>query len=422
MQYTVRDGNAVAFSEQFYKALATGKSIDTAVCEGRQGIFQRAGGTERDWGVPVLYLQTERSVLFPMPRRPLQINLALAFSALTLFTLGFWMHFYPLVSHSALQLMGKAGLSLGALAGVYALLRLAGSIVWKAGYQSEQDSLIERLMRYRHTRKILWVSCAALLGLWATTNSVYFILDHEDMESVNISVWTSEDETWKEFPQLLMTRADGRTLAGGPVLFRLPPGHLFLRVEDPVGWRVRDELETIQPRPWKSINLNASGDLQIENTYPIRLVFRNNLHQLFSRPGNRDSTTSYQLEISYGEEKQDLPYELGKGVVYFGAQMQVLKRQLDSETIDQRRAELEKCLPPGADAVAMMQQWGPEDENRRHFVEVPKLKEKKPVKVKVFETVQGEPPRLVADKTLKPEKLQANQLNLFCLSKRPGSS
>jgi hypothetical protein len=68
MQYTVQDGNAIAFSRRFYRALAAGQSIDAAVTDGRLAIYNRGSEDERDWGVPVLYLRAEEGVLFPVPR------------------------------------------------------------------------------------------------------------------------------------------------------------------------------------------------------------------------------------------------------------------------------------------------------------------------------------------------------------------
>jgi hypothetical protein len=67
MQYTIRDANAIAFSRQFYRALAAGQPVDAAVTEGRLAIFNQADDSERDWGVPVLYLRAEEEegVLFP---------------------------------------------------------------------------------------------------------------------------------------------------------------------------------------------------------------------------------------------------------------------------------------------------------------------------------------------------------------------
>jgi len=67
MQFRIRDGNAVAFSRAFYRALAAGQSIDGAVADGRLAVFTRAEGDERDWGAPVLHLRAADGVLFPSP-------------------------------------------------------------------------------------------------------------------------------------------------------------------------------------------------------------------------------------------------------------------------------------------------------------------------------------------------------------------
>ena len=65
MQYAIGDRNAIAFSRRFYGALAAGETIDAAVTDGRQSIFNRSDMDKRDWGVPVLYLRTPGGVLFP---------------------------------------------------------------------------------------------------------------------------------------------------------------------------------------------------------------------------------------------------------------------------------------------------------------------------------------------------------------------
>jgi hypothetical protein len=67
MQYAIGDRNAIAFSQRFYSALASGMTVDAAVTDGRQSIFNRSDLDERDWGVPVLYLRTSGGVLFPRP-------------------------------------------------------------------------------------------------------------------------------------------------------------------------------------------------------------------------------------------------------------------------------------------------------------------------------------------------------------------
>jgi hypothetical protein len=67
MQFSIQEENAIAFSRQFYLALARGLSIDAAVEEGRLAIPRK---DERDWGVPVLYLQSDEGVLFPALAQP----------------------------------------------------------------------------------------------------------------------------------------------------------------------------------------------------------------------------------------------------------------------------------------------------------------------------------------------------------------
>jgi hypothetical protein len=66
MQMTIRDRNAITFTQRLYLALADGKSVDEAVAVARIAIFSRAtDANERDWGVPVLYHRADEGVLFP---------------------------------------------------------------------------------------------------------------------------------------------------------------------------------------------------------------------------------------------------------------------------------------------------------------------------------------------------------------------
>lgn len=62
-QYTITDKCAVAFSHQFYQALAGGLSIERAVSAGRIAAYN-ADKSGRDWGVPVLYLRAADGQLF----------------------------------------------------------------------------------------------------------------------------------------------------------------------------------------------------------------------------------------------------------------------------------------------------------------------------------------------------------------------
>jgi hypothetical protein len=65
MQYSIRDSNAITFSRAFYRALAAGQPVDSAVLNGRLAIMNCGEDNERDWGVPVLYLRSVDGVLFP---------------------------------------------------------------------------------------------------------------------------------------------------------------------------------------------------------------------------------------------------------------------------------------------------------------------------------------------------------------------
>jgi hypothetical protein len=63
MQLSIRDSSATAFCRSFYRALAAGLPLDRAVSEGRRAIFYCSSEDDRDWGVPVLYLQARNLVL-----------------------------------------------------------------------------------------------------------------------------------------------------------------------------------------------------------------------------------------------------------------------------------------------------------------------------------------------------------------------
>jgi hypothetical protein len=71
MQYKIGDRNAIDFGQAFYRSLAAGLPVDTAVAAGRLAVFNRMeplkaqprrAGFWRDWGVPVLYLRSRAAV------------------------------------------------------------------------------------------------------------------------------------------------------------------------------------------------------------------------------------------------------------------------------------------------------------------------------------------------------------------------
>jgi hypothetical protein len=73
MQYKIWDKSAIAFSRSFYKALATGLTLDQAVAAGRLAVFNLCESLPeeqkqqywRDWGVPVLYWRGEGNFILP---------------------------------------------------------------------------------------------------------------------------------------------------------------------------------------------------------------------------------------------------------------------------------------------------------------------------------------------------------------------
>jgi hypothetical protein len=75
MQLPVEDKSAVAFSREFYSALADGWPVDAAVQEGRRSIIaaQGDGGYQRiDWAVPTLYMRAPDGVILGV--RPRQFT------------------------------------------------------------------------------------------------------------------------------------------------------------------------------------------------------------------------------------------------------------------------------------------------------------------------------------------------------------
>lgn len=65
MQFNISDDAAEIFAGEFYKVIAEGRSIDQAVTWGRIKIQQKfQNDAAREWGTPVLYLQTEEGHIF----------------------------------------------------------------------------------------------------------------------------------------------------------------------------------------------------------------------------------------------------------------------------------------------------------------------------------------------------------------------
>lgn len=67
-QFSIQDNNAVQIASQVYHRVLSGFTVDEALYEARQAIYQHKGLENRDWGVVVLYLNDAGGVLFPLPQ------------------------------------------------------------------------------------------------------------------------------------------------------------------------------------------------------------------------------------------------------------------------------------------------------------------------------------------------------------------
>ena len=60
------DATALLFAQEFYRSLALGYPVDTAMAEARRGIFLDIGSGRRDWATPVLFLRVADGQLFDL--------------------------------------------------------------------------------------------------------------------------------------------------------------------------------------------------------------------------------------------------------------------------------------------------------------------------------------------------------------------
>lgn len=66
-QFKILDTNAILLATRIFPRVLAGYTIDEALYEARQAIYQQKGLEQRDWAVPVLYLHDASGVLFPKP-------------------------------------------------------------------------------------------------------------------------------------------------------------------------------------------------------------------------------------------------------------------------------------------------------------------------------------------------------------------
>lgn len=67
-QFRIDDSSAIIVAANLYPRLLSGFSVDEALFEARQGIYQVKGLQNTDWGVPVLYGRQGTGVLFPIKK------------------------------------------------------------------------------------------------------------------------------------------------------------------------------------------------------------------------------------------------------------------------------------------------------------------------------------------------------------------
>jgi hypothetical protein len=77
MQYEIPDLSAIAFTREFYKALADDYPIDAAVVEGRKAILETLGDdpfAQPDWATPVLFMRVQDGDIFQQQEEQTQMN------------------------------------------------------------------------------------------------------------------------------------------------------------------------------------------------------------------------------------------------------------------------------------------------------------------------------------------------------------
>lgn len=407
MQYTIRDGSAIAFSRGFYRALANGDSIDTAVSEGRLGVLGRGGGEERDWGVPVLYMRGSRSVLFPPPIVPLRRNLALAIGAIALLSAWFFLHIFPLAEEGANRTMASLGLGAGAVAGMFAVWKVIGTFAVKT-VKSERGSIFERWLRHRNAKGILMMALMASIVLFSTTSSVYLEDNSPDVDAVGLSVETSDGLPFPRLPQLATSKEAGDKLDGGPIFMFPPPFELRLNVDRPIGWSLEDGDEVVRPRPWKRVKLLVEGNLRELELRVLRLVPNKFLMDVLPSRSNTTTTKTYQLRLTLSGETHVVE-DYRPGVIWAGGPVNLLKRISEKENESDRQASLERCLAgAGQFREQIMSKWN----SHQEFLKIPIIRPDDEVTIEVLDASGA---TVWSRKTVSGGTLSTNTINPQCL-------
>lgn len=326
MQFTVRDTNAVAFNRRFYQALANGKSIDAAVSEGRHGVFQRPVDAGRDWGVPVLHLQTDDDVLFPKPFKSFLPHKILFWTTAGVLSYWFFMHINPWLTQHISRLWEWLGMGGAAVAGLFLFIKTLRAETQKILPERKTVSWKERALHNHRSLQVLALACLASLMLFASTNSIYLEVDYA--RDVRVNVKTSNKSLWRGMPGLGLSQQEGKLLAGGPVFFKPWPVSLDLSLEKPAGWNLSKT--NISLNPFRSTKLT------IDKTLIVRLVPGN---ALYYRLMQEDKI--FQLQVTIGDEQPVVLPNWLSTVVYAGADKSELETKLEWDE------GLLKCLDAG---------------------------------------------------------------------------
>lgn len=430
MRYTVRDDSAIAFSRRFYQALVAGKSIDSAVSEGRLGIYQRGGSSERDWGVPVLYMRTDYNVLFPKPMKAYRKNLAVLGFAAFFITAWYLWHVQELVAYHLDRWASWLGFGLGAVSVVIAAGQFIASKVSKRWHLRERESWLDRILNHRLAPWISWSALFVSLFLLLTTNSLYMTFDAEGGNEKDKDVYKlikvavdKDEEPWRKIPELTIDLEKGKTLSGGFALFQSWSNQLTLHTRRPFGKTLKVDSKTLQYKFWKkSFKLKAPEVFEQDDSRVIRLVLDVGLYQFLSHPAENinekcQENKKCRIKISFGGIEQGSFWDPRRGTYYFGAEDQVIEDLLNAESSSDRRETLRiTCAEdlPDLNFNKMMAAWNFEDDLYKHEAKPPLiLKSNQDVLVEFFDE-NGE---RLAFKEKTYNSLKDDRINHICLWK-----
>jgi len=406
MQYTIGDNSAIAFSRRFYRTLASGESIDSAVSEGRLGILARRGGEERDWGVPVLYMRSSPSILFPPPIIPFRRNLALLTVSILLLSAWFFLHIYPWAADGASDLLKKIGLGAGALPLLFAVWKMFGTYAART-VNTEKGSILERWLRHRRAKGVLISLLVSSALLFSTTGSIYLSDDDLSGDSVKVAVQTSAGTPFPPLPGLSTSETGGK-LGGGPFFLFPPPGELKLQLDEPIGWSLKEDLP-IRPRPWRSVKLSVLQDIEVVELRALRLVPPSTLIQILPSKDQQTERT-VELHIIIDGKPYIVP-DLRQGVVLLGGPEALLRNLINRESDEHRNAGLRKCLTSQGSENQMKAKWNANIE----VMETDFIKPGDSVTFKVIDLFGSE---LSFENTIPAGKLLAGTIVTECLERQ----